>query len=80
MGAVMELKAYLSPMSPEQREAFANACGTTRGHLQNVMYGKSCAPDLAVAIELKSKGAVTRKELRADWPKFWPELMKKARA
>lgn len=76
----MDLKAYLSPLSADDRDAFARLCGTTRGHLQNVMYGKTCAPALAVAIELHSSGAVTRRELRDDWRDIWPELDEKARA
>jgi DNA-binding transcriptional regulator YdaS (Cro superfamily) len=74
MGPDMELKAFLSPMSPEQREAFADLCGSSAGHLRNICYGKSCAPALAVAIEKLSDGLVTRKELRDDWRDIWPEL------
>jgi DNA-binding transcriptional regulator YdaS (Cro superfamily) len=80
MGSDMELKAFLSSMPLEQREAFAHSCGTSAGHLRNVSYGKSCAPALATAIEINSDGAVTRKELRDDWRQIWPELAKKARA
>ena len=70
----MDLKAYLSPMSATEREAFAIRCGTTRGHLQNVAYGKTCAPALAVAIEFNSGGDVKRSELRPhDWRAIWPE-------
>jgi DNA-binding transcriptional regulator YdaS (Cro superfamily) len=73
----MELKTYLSPLSQEQREEFAKRCESTKGHLQNVMYGmKTCATDLAVHIERESKGAVRRWELRPlDWYKHWPELI-----
>lgn len=74
MGAAMDLKNYLSPMTTQEREAFARACGTTRGHLQNVAYGKRCAPALAVAIELNSGGKVKRKDMRDDWRAIWPEL------
>jgi DNA-binding transcriptional regulator YdaS (Cro superfamily) len=80
MGSDMELKAFLSSMPLEQREAFADSCGTSAGHLRNVSYGKSCAPALATAIEINSDGAVTRKELRDDWRQIWPELAKKVRA
>lgn len=77
---VMELKEYLQNMTGEEREAFAVKCGTTRGHIQNVMYGyKPCATDLAVAIERESKKAVMRWELRADWANHWPELVAKHR-
>lgn len=73
----MDLKTYLSPMSGEERDGFAGRCKTSRGHLQNVMYGlKSCATDLAVAIERESGGAVRRWELRpGDWWTHWPELI-----
>lgn len=74
--AAMDLKTYLAPMSADQREEFASRCGTSRGHLQNVMYGvRPCAPELAVQIEKHSGGEVTRKDLRPDdWEAIWPEL------
>lgn len=71
----MDLKSFLSPLSAVQREEFARKCQTTKGHLQNVMYGKSCATDLAVHIERESNSLVTRKELREDWANHWPELI-----
>lgn len=73
----MQLKAFLSPLDPAQRDQFAARCRTTRGHLQNVMYGvRSCATDLAVRIERESAGAVRRWELRPDdWDQHWPELV-----
>jgi DNA-binding transcriptional regulator YdaS (Cro superfamily) len=71
----MDLKAYLSPMTTQEREAFAERCGTTRGHLQNVAYGKTCAPLLATAIWRESDGKVTRQEMRpADYWLIWPDL------
>lgn len=76
----MDLKTYLSPLSQLEREAFAQQCGTTRGHLQNVSYGKTCAPALATAIEIQSRGAVTRPELRDDWEAIWPELAERKAA
>lgn len=72
----MDLKTYLSELSTEQRDAFAAKCKTSRGHLQNVMYGfKTCATDLAVSIERESGKAVRRWELRDDWHRHWPELI-----
>lgn len=79
--STMELKAYLSGLTTEQREAFAIACKTSAGHMRNVMYGlKSCATDLAVQIEKNSGGRVTRQELRGDWAAHWPELISNKRA
>ncbi len=73
----MDLKTFLSSMGPEAREEFAGRCETTRGHLQNVMYGyKPCATDLAVAIERESGYQVRRWDLRpTDWHRHWPELI-----
>ncbi len=72
----MELKTYLSPKTAAERDEFAKRCETTKGHLQNVMYGmKSCATDLAVNIERESGHSVTRQELRDDWANHWPELI-----
>lgn len=75
--AGMDLKAFLAPLDAEQRDQFASRCGTTKGHLQNVMYGvRPCATDLAVSIEKESAGAVRRWELRPnDWERHWPELV-----
>jgi len=72
----MDLKTYLKSLPADaDREAFALRCGTTLGHMRNVMYGyKPCATDLAVSIERESARAVTRQELRDDWARHWPEL------
>lgn len=75
MGAVMDLKTYLRPMSMEARQEFAKRCGASRGHLQNICYGKKCAAELASAIERESGGSVSRQELRPqDYWLVWPEL------
>ena len=72
----MDLKTYLSAITPDEREAFAVRCETSRGHLQNVAYGsRTCAPELCLALERESQGAVKRQDLRPDdfW-KIWPDL------
>lgn len=77
----MDLKTHLSLLTAEARDSFARECGSTYGHLRNVSYGyRPCAPELAVLIEQKTDGAVTRKELRDDWQAIWPELADKAEA
>lgn len=75
----MDLKTFLAPMSAQQRDDFANRCGTTRGHLQNVMYGQRPFADwLAANVEMESKGLVTCEESCAslNWlrikDKSWP--------
>lgn len=73
----MELRKYLSELLPADRSAFAERCGTTMGHLRNVMYGyRPCSPELAAEIERASAGAVQRPDMRpADWHRIWPELV-----
>lgn len=74
----MDLKTYISGLTPTQREEFATKCETSVGHMNNVMYGyKLCGPELAVAIERESLKKVTRRELRSDWHRIWPELVNK---
>lgn len=70
------LKQYLSPMPEKDRERFARRCGSSIGHLRNVISGfRPCATDLAVSIETESQRAVRRWDLRpADWHRHWPEL------
>lgn len=73
----MDLKTYLSSLDVPRRDEVAAACGTTRGHLQNISYGlRTCSAELATALERESKGAVTRRDLRPDdWQAIWPELV-----
>lgn len=75
--ADMDLKTFLAPLDSEQRDRFASRCATSKGHLQNVMYGvRPCATDLAVHIERESEHAVRRWDLRPDdWHMHWPELV-----
>ncbi|MFA7291865.1 MAG: YdaS family helix-turn-helix protein [Rhodocyclaceae bacterium] len=77
----MDLKTYFTALNMEQRDEFAGRCDTSRGHIQNVMYGqRPCSPELAAAIERESKGAVTRCELRPkDWLQIWPELERRTK-
>ncbi len=73
----MDLKTFYSPLDVQSRDDFATRCETSRGHLQNVMYGlRPCATDLAVLIERESGGEVRRWDLRPDdWYRHWPELI-----
>jgi len=73
------LKDLLAGMTPSEVDAFAAQCGTTGGHLRNVMYGKTCAPALATALEDYSGGRVTRRGMRPDdYADIWPDLRDKA--
>lgn len=72
----MDLKTYMSQMDSDGRDDFASRCSTSKGHLQNVMYGfRPCSPELAVLIESNSAGAVTRRDLCENWKAIWPELI-----
>ena len=73
----MKLSDYLREMPVADRAALARACGTTYGHLKNVAFsGKPCGEKLAMALELATDGAVTRRELRpTDWWEIWHELV-----
>lgn len=71
----MDLKTYLSPLSIEERDAFAKRCGTSRGHLQNVSNGKTCGPQLATALERETGGQIRRQDMRpTDYWLIWPDL------
>lgn len=74
----MDLRKYVNSLPGEEaRKDFARRCGTSIGHIRNVMYGlKPCSAELAAAIEIESSAAVTRKELLPDrWHRIWPELV-----
>lgn len=73
----MKLSDYVKALPGEDaRKGFAVRCGTTPGHMRNVMYGsKTCGVTLAVAIERETGNAVTRRELCPDkWAEVWPDL------
>jgi len=76
----MDLKTYLFNLSVAERDQFARDCDSTLGHVQNIAYGyRTASTELAVSIELVSKGQVTRVEMFPDsfW-KRWPELRQTA--
>lgn len=55
----------------------AKAIGTSPAFLWQIKTGRKKVPtDLCAQIEIFTKGAITRKQLRPDnWHKIWPELM-----
>lgn len=63
----MDLKSFLESLSTDEREQFAERCGTTAGHLRNVSYGyRSCAESLAINVERESGRQVRCETLRPD--------------
>lgn len=60
----MRLSPYLKLLTPDEREFFAERCGTTAKYLREIADGRRRArPELADRIEEKSSGIVTKKEL-----------------
>lgn len=61
------ITAYLATLPPDQRDAFAQRCGTTVGYLRKaVSAGQRIGESLAIAIERESCRAVTVEEIRPD--------------
>lgn len=55
----MTLKELILSLGKEERDAFAARCGTTTGHLKQVMYGnRACSAELAIEIDRESQGAI----------------------
>jgi DNA-binding transcriptional regulator YdaS (Cro superfamily) len=74
----MDLKPYLkSLLDDDARDAFAQRCGTTFGHMRNASYGlRTLAPETCVLVERETNGVVMRWDLRPDdWHRIWPELI-----
>lgn len=66
----MGLREYWKSLSPDGRNALAERCETTTGHLTNVAYGtRSCSVKLAVALERETNGKFSCESLRPnfDW-------------
>lgn len=61
----MELRAYLNLLSQSEQSAFADSIGSSIGYLRKaISVGQEPGPDLALAIERETNGAVTVAELR----------------
>ncbi len=64
----MDLLTFLRSLAPDQREPFAIACGTTYARVRQVAYGADPAsPELCVAIDRESKGAVSYSTVNDRW-------------
>lgn len=58
---------FIGTLTPAERADFADRCGTTVGHLNNIAYDdKTCGEDLAVRIDRESGGKVPVESLRPD--------------
>lgn len=73
---------YFRKLSPEHKRQLADACDTTVEYLAKqaslIAKGRESSlfkPAICSAIELYSKGEITRKHLRPnDWQDIWLEL------
>lgn len=66
----MGLEEFTSNFTREEKEQFAQNCGTTWGYLIHVIKGrKQPSATLAIAIERESEGQVTCEEIcpGTDW-------------
>jgi DNA-binding transcriptional regulator YdaS (Cro superfamily) len=65
-----KLRSYLKSLPHWRHNAFAKRCGTTMGHLRNILYGQAnCAEKLAINLEREARktgGNVFVEELRPD--------------
>ncbi|WP_336240462.1 transcriptional regulator [Citrobacter werkmanii] len=69
----MDLKTYYDGLPRGERLKFAQQLGLFLGTLSQMASGYTKVPPArALAIELSTKGKVTRKELLPDdWQKYW---------
>jgi DNA-binding transcriptional regulator YdaS (Cro superfamily) len=63
------LREYLHAIPVTERQEFANRCGTTIGHLNQVAYGKYCNIEVAVAVHRETSGTVSMQDMypSLDW-------------
>ena len=73
-----KLLAYLNSLSPEERQRFEAATGTTVAYLRKAVSAKQkLGAEICVAIEKATGGKVSRMDLRQqDWHLIWPELVR----
>jgi hypothetical protein len=75
-----ELIEYLNSLPVEQRDPFAERCGTTVGYIRKACsVGSLFNPELCVAIEIETNKKISRQKLRPDdWMRIWPEIVEAA--
>jgi len=64
----MDFYTYLKTVPLDHRDQFAAACGTTYARLRQIAYGNEPAsPELCVAIDRESGGAVVYSSVNDKW-------------
>lgn len=79
----MNLRPFLDDLPRGGVAEFAKELGISPVYLSQLASnqdGRQPSPELCVSIERKSKGVVTRRDLRADWKDIWPELERRGSA
>ena len=62
----MDLNTYYNLLPMQERPGFIERCGTSPGHMKNVIYGRVAGLNLCINIERESHGLVTCEEMRND--------------
>lgn len=72
----MDLKNYITTSARGEAKRLASCLAVSRSYLSQMASGVTAInPERCVKIELATKGAVSRKDLRPDdWMHIWPEL------
>lgn len=59
----MKLSEFLNSLSKDEKKRFAEDCSCSLGHLYNIVSGqRRCGASLAVRIEKRTYGKVTKEE------------------
>ncbi len=63
------LREYLETVPTNKRAEFAQRCGTTKGYLELLRYGKACNIELAIALHRETDGKVSMQDMypTLDW-------------
>lgn len=65
--AMEKLREYLNGLDSDKQERFASRCDTTVGYLRKAISTKQLlGPNLVIAIERETAGAVNCEDLRPD--------------
>lgn len=77
MGDVMELKEYTAKLPRGGCGELAKKLGISKSYFSQMVTGKTAiSPANAVAIEVATAGAVTRKDIYpSNWRQIWPEYV-----
>jgi DNA-binding transcriptional regulator YdaS (Cro superfamily) len=74
----MNLRTYLDGLPRGGVSEFATLIGVSSVYLSQLaanQNGRQPSPELCVLIERASRGVVSRRDLREDWQRIWPELI-----